>query len=254
LLRWPGAKPPSGGFCFIERSVAWFVEARYCRGVGRRWDDFLSTPEGKVAQYRRRKQQRVSIILDEIEPQSKKMRDPEKDNFQRRVIEALDDVRRGAFRGPLALSVDLNTTKPTAPQAHTIAKNLLDLLGTRRPEVKSSRKELLYKDDSQVHALAVSCRHGQDRPSIWISARSFGNVLKDLEVAADALPELEEDLEHCYQNDQEDDSIDYFKTLIAEEAFYRRRLGDSRYQACPAGLALRLVEERVHSIGRAGVG
>jgi hypothetical protein len=121
---------------------------------------FLDTPAGKLAQYRRRKRRRLDIVVADIEPQSKKMADTEKDDFQRKVLERLKQVRRAAFRGPLALSVQLSTTKATAPQTHTIAKNLLDLLGPVRPTVRSDRRHILYKDDSQIHALSVSCEHG----------------------------------------------------------------------------------------------
>ncbi len=64
------------------------------------------------------------------------MAETAKDDFQRKILEKLKESGRAAFRGPLALSVQLSTTKATAPQAHTIAKNLLDLLGARRPKVR----------------------------------------------------------------------------------------------------------------------
>src|SRR5215471_8517147 len=110
-------------------------------------ESFFETAAGKLTQYRRRKRRRLYIHLDDVEPQSKKMRDADKDDFQRKILRELKDVKRAAYRGPLALSVELSTTRATAPQAHTIAKNLLDLFGSRRANVRSSRKELLYKDD-----------------------------------------------------------------------------------------------------------
>ena len=128
-------------------------------------DSFFETPEGRLVQHRRRERRRILIYLDDVEPQSKKMVDADKDAFQRKVLKELKDLRRAAFVGPLALSVHLSTTRATAPQAHTIAKNLLDLLGSRRPSVRGSRKHILYKDDSQstgyrFHARMAKRSHG----------------------------------------------------------------------------------------------
>ena len=151
--------------------------------------DPLETPEGRLVQHRRRERRRILIYLDDVEPQSKKMVDADKDAFQRKVLKELKDLRRAAFVGPLALSVHLSTTRATAPQAHTIAKNLLDLLGSRRPSVRGSRKHILYKDDSQVHGLSVSCAHGETQPRIVIEARPFSTLLDNLELSAEALRE-----------------------------------------------------------------
>ena len=160
------------------------------------------------------------------------MAEAEKDAFQRKIFKELKEDGRAAFRGPLALSVQLSTTKANAPQAHTIAKNLLDLLGARRPKVRNSRKQLLYKDDSQVHALAVSCVHGEERPSILIEAMSLGSMIDDLELSAEALQSLEQnDPNSWYHDDQERDSVSSFKRLVEQEAEYRSRLGDKLYEA-----------------------
>jgi hypothetical protein len=195
-------------------------------------DSFFETAAGKLVQYRRRKRRRLYIDLDDVEPQSKRMAEAGKDDFQRKILTALKQVGRVAFRGPLALSVQLWTTKATAPQAHTIAKNLLDLLGARRRKVRSSRKHVLYKDDSQVHALAVSCVHGQERPLISIHASSLEAMLDDMELAAEALRILEQsDLDSWHRDDQEREWVTSFRRLIEHEAEYRSRLGDQLYEA-----------------------
>lgn len=206
------------------------VEARRARVA--EGDSFFQTPAGKLTQYRRRERRRLYIHLDDVEPQSKKMDEADKDDFQRRILKELKDDGRAAFRAPLALSVQLSTTRATAPQAHTIAKNLLDLLGPRRPQVRSSRKELLYKDDSQIHALSVACAHGEERPVIAIHASPFGVMLDDLELAAEALRSLEEnDPASWHRGDQERESVTTFRRLIEQEREHRNRLGDKLYEA-----------------------
>lgn len=194
-------------------------------------DSFFNTATGKLVQYRRRKWRRLYIHLDDVEPQSKKMSEAEKDEFQRKILKQLKASGRAAFRGPLALKVQLSTTKATAPQAHTIAKNLLDLLGARRPKVRDSRRHLLYRDDSQVHALAVSCVHGKERPMISINARSLGAMVDDLELAAESLQRLEEnDPESWHRGDEEREWVASFRRLIEHEAEHRSRLGDQLYE------------------------
>jgi hypothetical protein len=47
-------------------------------------DSFFETPEGRLVQHRRRERRRILIYLDDVEPQSKKMVDADKDAFQRR--------------------------------------------------------------------------------------------------------------------------------------------------------------------------
>ncbi len=97
--------------------------------------DFIASDTGALARYQQRRRRRVHIDIDDIEPQSKKMPDTDRDKFQAAVAEQLRSVKRGTFRGDVALKLDLTTTSRNAPQAQTIAKNLLDLLGERRSGV-----------------------------------------------------------------------------------------------------------------------
>ncbi|MHB1642398.1 MAG: hypothetical protein ACYCS8_07030 [Acidithiobacillus sp.] len=147
------------------RNVIWNAMSRF--------KDFMNSDAGTLARYRQRKQRRIHIHIDDIEPQSKKMPGSERDKFQAAVAEQLTSVKRSTFMGDVALKLDLATTNKNAPHAHTIAKNLLDLLSARRPGVAWPRRHLLYKDDRQIQALSVSCRHGESSPSIRIEARPF---------------------------------------------------------------------------------
>jgi hypothetical protein len=185
-----------------------------------------------LAASRTRKKKRVSILLESIEPQSKRMPDAQRDKFQKSVLQHLRDSKREAFKGPIALQLDLATTDHAAPQAHTIAKNLLDLLSNKRPNVKGKGKKILYQDDSDIHALSVSCRHGEKHPSIWITARPFKSMLKDLELATDAMRVLEQDdPSRDYESEREYESVERFKKLLANSEAERAQLGDDLYGA-----------------------
>src|ERR1700730_13919084 len=108
-----------------------------------KFKDFIASDAGARARYKQGRRRRVHINIDNSEPQSKKMSGADRDKFQAAVAEQLTDVKRGTFRGDIALKLDLATTSRNAPQAHTITKNLLDLRGQRRPGVDWPRRHLI---------------------------------------------------------------------------------------------------------------
>ena len=150
--------------------------------------------------------------------------------FQSAVAQQLTEVKRGTFRGDIALKLDLATSSKSPPHAHTIAKNLLDLLGKRMDGIDWPKKSLLYTDDSQIQALSVMCRHGEDRPDIGIEARPFAAMLDDLELATEAA-HAAETMDAYFEQDRESEWIDTFRDLIREEAHSRKALGDKLYEA-----------------------
>lgn len=196
-----------------------------------RFKDFMNSDAGARARYQKRMRQRVHIYIDDIEPQSKKMSEVDRDRLQQAVAEQLGSVKRSTFAGDVALKINLATTSKNAPQAHTIAKNLLDLLGARSANVSWPRRHLLYKDDRQIQALSVSCRHGENFPAISIGARPFTAMLDDLELAAEAVRAAEMNIESFYEEDRETEWIEAFRDLKDHEADKRQRLGDDLYDA-----------------------
>jgi len=203
--------------------------------MGRRtvsnFKDFMASDAGAQARYRKRQRRRVHIVIDDIEPQSKRMSAADRDKFQNAVAKQLTSIKRSTFRGDVALKLDLATTSKSAPQAHTIAKNLLDLLGQRRSGVSWPKRHLLYNDDRQIQALSVSCRHGEDRPDIRIEAKPFAAMLEDLEFAAEAVRKAEMNLDTYYQEEREGEWVDTFRDLMRNEEQQRQRLGDNLYEA-----------------------
>jgi Holliday junction resolvase RusA-like endonuclease len=149
--------------------------------------DFLSSETGQRLIYTSRWLRRLRIDVSGIEPRAKHtMARAERLAFQSAVLSELKELRRECFRGPLIVKLNLRTTGATPAHPHTIAKNLLDLLG--RPDATlSRRKGVLYSDDSQVHGLLVSCKHGASEPDIRIEARSVNDFRNDLAIAFRAL-------------------------------------------------------------------
>jgi len=196
-----------------------------------RFTDFLKSDVGMLARYRKRKRNRVYIDIVGIEPQSKKMPAGEQDKFQAAIAEKLISEKRSTFRGNVALKLDLVTTSRNAPHAHTIAKNLLDLLGERRPDVKWARKYLLYKDDRQIQVLSVSCRHGGRDPIICVEAMPLAAMLDDLALAAKAVQENEMRIDALHREDRDREWIKTLRDLKQNDADTRRQLGDDTYDA-----------------------
>lgn len=192
--------------------------------------NFMASDAGASARYQARRGRRIHISIDDIEPQSKKMSPVDRAAFQSAVAEHLTSIKRSTFRGDLALKLDLATAGKSPPHAHTIAKNLLDLLGNRMSGVDWPKKSLLYADDSQIQALSVSCRHGEDQPAIRIEARPFAAMLDDLELAGVALQSAET-MESQYEREREDEWVDTYRDLIRDEKGQRKSLGDEMYEA-----------------------
>ncbi|PKP68231.1 MAG: hypothetical protein CVT83_05985, partial [Alphaproteobacteria bacterium HGW-Alphaproteobacteria-5] len=191
----------------------------------------MTSDAGALARYRHRLQRRVHLHIDDIEPQSKKMSLADRTAFQTAVAVQLAAARRSTFRGDVALKLDLATTSKTAPQAHTIAKNLLDLLGTRQTGVPWPKRSLLYGDDRQIQALSVTCRHGEEHPSMRIEARPFAAMLDDLELAAEAVRISEMNMQTYYEQEREVEWIDTLRDLVRNEERERKTLGDDLYDA-----------------------
>lgn len=128
---------------------------------------------------------KMTILINDVEPRSKQsMPGRDKLRIQQAVLEELQSLQRRTFQGPLVVDIRLETTERTPTHIQTIAKNVLDLLGKPLDGLSTGRKALLYRDDSQVHVLCVSCHHGEQTPSITIqvsplrgSARSATNGL-----------------------------------------------------------------------------
>lgn len=198
-----------------------------------RWAESRARDERlALARYRQRAGQGVRVLVHDVEPQSKRMPDADRDRFQAALSEQMATFSRAPFTGPVALKIDLATTSRNAPQAHTIAKNLLDLLGTRRPGVPGKRRHLLYKDDAQIQVLSVSCRHGEDHPMIHVAGRPLSALLDDLELAAEAIRVDEmENYGEVYRQEQEQEWIDDLRKLKHDEQQQRARLGDELYDA-----------------------
>jgi hypothetical protein len=162
-------------------------------------DHYLNTPHGLLAQYRRRRSRRIHFRTQDVEPRAKgSMPNADKDKLQSQLIQCLTSSRRRAFRSAVALRITLATTNKTPTHPHHIAKNLLDLFAVPSKNLPTRRRSLLYGDDSQVHALAVTCHHGKDTSEISVTAHPLEDFLHDLELLAQCESRSPE--KECFSN------------------------------------------------------
>ncbi len=193
-----------------------------------RGEHFLESPEGKFLQLRKRRAERLYILLQDIEPQSKNAMPLEtKLRLQRQLLDQLSELKRRAFQGPVALHLNFETTGKNPTHIHTIAKNLLDLFGKPLPGLRSRRRGLLYADDVQIHALAVSCNHGQEMPSIRIRAMPLGCLLKDIELTRKIAFERNQKRQY----EQGEDALEEYFSLLKKRDSYAPLLSDKGVDA-----------------------
>jgi hypothetical protein len=194
-------------------------------------EHYLTSPQGLLAQHRRRQRQYLHFSIDGIEPRQKNsMPDCDKDELQIQLLATLGRYRRRAFRGPLALRLTLATTDKAPAHSHNIAKNLLDLFGAPRPGLATRRQGLLYADDNQVHAPSVTCHHGQHIPRISAVASPLASLLADLDLAMQSAQEHRDDHRDRERSEHVDRVLDEVKQMQRDEAQYRERFGDRTYE------------------------
>lgn len=196
-------------------------------------DHYLNTPEGLLARYRRRRaRRRIRFSIEGVEPRAKgSMPDSDKDEVQRQLLDWLIDLKRRAFTGPLALRMMLRTTDKAPTHSHNIAKNLLDLFARPRTDLATRRHALLYADDHQVHALSVTCHHGESEPGISVVASPLGNLIEDLDLVMKWAREEGDHYHDLEEEAQLDRALDDVNDMVHREADYRRRFGDAAFDS-----------------------
>ena len=152
-------------------------------------DGFLQTPEGWAVQRAARFPRTILAKVDE-EPERKGRRGSQSAaSFQRQVLNEMEAFGRHAFTGPVALDLHFVSERKNPPAIYSLAKHVLDVLGTAAPEnACPGRHSVLYKDDKQVSLLYVSHRQrwngpGETKGYTYLTARPLRDVIADLRLA-----------------------------------------------------------------------
>lgn len=155
-----------------------------------------------------------------------KMSPVDRSKLQTAIAEQRSWVPRTAFTGNIALKLELRKTDKNAPQAHTIAKNLLDLFSVTGPDIDWPRRNLLYKDDKQMQVLFVSCSHGHKIPSIYVEVATLAVMLEELGIAAQESPRDEMSLETWYREGMAKDWVSELRKYVSNEKKWREIYGE----------------------------
>ena len=192
---------------------------------------YFNCPEGLLlAQQFGRERRQIRATIKGIEPRAKhSMPINDKLEIQRRLLQELIRQRRSAFRGPLALRLRLSTTHKTPTHLHHIAKNLLDLFSKPALALSTRRRSLLYLDNKQIHALAVTCHHGAEAPEISVDVRPLRDLCEELYLIEQSSDRVEDDDDHAFSS--LGDEMNRVLDLLEDEAFLRSSMGDANFEA-----------------------
>lgn len=128
--------------------------------------------------------------------------------FQRQVIEAMEQHRRYPFTGPVALDLHFTAMRKQPPIIHNVAKHVLDVLGPALPEdVRPGRRHVLYRDDRQVKFLYVHMRQAWE-PQEEDDAGRSGSTFLIARPGRDAVADLRTAYEIERDDDDDDDQDD----------------------------------------------
>jgi hypothetical protein len=86
----------------------------------------------------------------------------------------------------------------------------------------------LYFDDTQVHALSVSCEHGAEAPSIYVKVQSLGDFREDLGLIIHV---MEQDRSEERGGVDGENDFDRYDDLLHDEVFLRPIIGDEAFEA-----------------------
>jgi hypothetical protein len=109
--------------------------------------------------------------------------------FQRQVMDQMEQYRRYPMTGPVALDLHFQTARRNPPGIHRAAKYTLDILGAALPGCqRPRRRSVLYHDDRQVKFLYADLDQNWTRNSsedgrpgsVFIVARRASDVITDL--------------------------------------------------------------------------
>ncbi len=95
-----------------------------------RSDRFWQTPDGWAIQRAARALRTISVKVDEEPKQKGRRGSRSAASFQRQVLNEMEPFGQHPFTGPVALDLHFVSERKNPPAIYSLAKHLLDLLGT----------------------------------------------------------------------------------------------------------------------------
>lgn len=198
--------------------------------------EFLESFEGRKYQYWNRFVKNSIIISFEVEKfQTKRSKSiAENQKFQEYILTKLKEKKRSCFRGNVAVEFSFTINQKNSPAIQSLLKHYIDLIQKPSQNIKTKRKYLLIKDDSQIKALSAYYWKSdkKEKQELSITMRPIRDFLYNLEFAQEMQMEKfsenkiysiheDDDYEESkrrleYLNDYEYDNFDSFKGITIE--------------------------------------
>ena len=145
--------------------------------------DYLNTPQGQYNRHNWQKIYNHQYFSMQHEIKSKKSAKPHQIlALQNSILESMQERRKRAFRGKIAVDLLLTPTSNNPPHIHNAVKFLLDVFARPHPDLNTKRKGLIYYDDSQIAYLSVkyNLSNVTSGSRILCSFQPFRNFLQDI--------------------------------------------------------------------------
>jgi hypothetical protein len=151
--------------------------------------EYLESFEGRKTQYWNRFAKNTIIISYNVEKYQTKRSKSVNENlrFQKYLLTELKKIKRICFRKAVAVEFYFDINQKNPPAIQSLLKHYIDLIQKPQKELKSKRKYLLLKDDSQIKAL---CAHywnteKSKNQELTIVIKPFRDFIFNLEFARD---------------------------------------------------------------------
>jgi len=197
------------------------------------YGDFLESAYGQALQYRKRRNRQFEIWWNGS-LQTKGTRDSESNlSFQESVLTMMESLgRKGPYKGPLFLELQLHPPEKNAPSIQNLAKHYLDLLMSPLPGLSLNRKKLLLQDDSQIQFLSCSYAPMVFEEGIRLRVHRLSDFFADLKLyqalcsgdLGDRVKDKEDE-----DNLFEDDHVDSWLEFQRDRKEWKKRLGEEGF-------------------------
>lgn len=150
--------------------------------------EYLESFEGRRHQYWSRFKNTIMISYELEKFQTKRSKSVDENlRFQSHLLSKLIENKRRCFQKNVAVEFYFNLNQKNPPAIQSLLKHYIDLIQKPHTNLKTRRKHLILKDDSQIKAL---CAHywennKQEKNSLTIIIKPLRDFIYNLEFARD---------------------------------------------------------------------
>jgi hypothetical protein len=103
-------------------------------------------------------------------------------DFQRQLSKQMQELGRQALIGAIIVELEFWAVGKTPAEVHSLAKHYLDLMHRPLPGSDIKKKQLLFRDDSQIQYLTCIHNTAADESGVRIRVRRLSDFFSDIEL------------------------------------------------------------------------